>query len=110
MEKYFVGKADHSQRAEVENRRWKKCPDLSQLLVAKPSTFKPFSPPKLPLESRVSELINGENKWKEVLIQKNFMKEDAQQILNIPLPRTPKPDKLLWHFNKRGEYLVKSGY
>lgn len=27
-----------------------------------------------------------------------------------PLPRVPNPDKLLWHFDKRGEYTVKSGY
>ena len=86
--------------AQIYHSRW----------LPRPSTFKPFSPPKLPLESTVSELIDGENKWKEVLIQQNFMKEDAQQILNIPLPRTPKPDKLLWHFDKRGEYSVKSGY
>ena len=110
MEKYFVGKADHSQRAEVENRRWKECPDLSQSLVAKTFNIQAILSTKAPSGIHKSELIDGENKWKEVLIQQNFMKEDAQQILNIPLPRTPKPDKLLWHFDKRGEYSVKSGY
>lgn len=73
-------------------------------------TFKPFSPPTLPLESTISELVDGKNKWKKMLIQQNFIGEDAQEILKIPLLRTPKPDKPLWHFDKRGECSVKSEY
>lgn len=78
--------------------------------IPRPTTFKPFSPPKLPLDSTVSELIDEGNMWKESLIQQNFMEEDAQQILMIPLPRTSEPDQPLWHFDRRGEYTVKSGY
>lgn len=78
--------------------------------IPRPSTFKPFSPPKLPLDSTVSELIDANNTWKELLIQQNFMKEDAQQILRIPQPRTSSPDEPLWHFDKRGDYTAKSGY
>lgn len=51
------------------------------------TTFKPFSQPKLPPESTVSELIDDNNKWKKDLIQQCFLKEDADQIMNILLPR-----------------------
>ncbi|KAH9736873.1 putative reverse transcriptase/RNA-dependent DNA polymerase [Citrus sinensis] len=86
--------------AQIYHSRW----------IPRPKTFKPFSPPKLPLESTVSELIDVENQWKELLVQQSFVEEDVQQILRIPLPRNPSPDQPLWHFDKRGEYTVKSGY
>lgn len=38
------------------------------------------------------------------------MKEDANAIMNIPLPRNQNEDQVLWHYDKKGEYSVKSGY
>lgn len=38
------------------------------------------------------------------------MKEDAERIICIPLPRVPQSNKLIWHFDKNGNYSVKSGY
>lgn len=45
-----------------------------------------------------------------MLVQQSFIKEDAQHILKIALPRIPSHDKLLWHFDKRGECTVQSAY
>lgn len=38
------------------------------------------------------------------------MKEYIEAILKIPLPRSQEEDEVLWHFDKKGEYSVKSGY
>ncbi|KAH9651249.1 reverse transcriptase domain-containing protein [Citrus sinensis] len=66
--------------------------------------------PSLSMEAVVAELIDGSNKWREDLIGQSFSKETAERILRTPLPKTPRPDKLVWHFDKHGIYSVKSGY
>ncbi|KAH9781318.1 putative non-LTR reverse transcriptase [Citrus sinensis] len=38
------------------------------------------------------------------------MKVDAAMILKIPLLKEHLDDDVLWHYDKRGEYSVKSGY
>lgn len=38
------------------------------------------------------------------------MKDEAATILSIPLPKSPQPDQLIWHYDKHGNYSVKSGY
>ncbi|KAH9793378.1 putative reverse transcriptase/RNA-dependent DNA polymerase [Citrus sinensis] len=90
--------------------------DGEQLLVyqsqwiPRPITFQPISPPSLSPYTTVAELISEEQKWKEDVIRQHFLKEDVEQILKIPLPRQPKPDQVLWHYDKKGNYSVKSGY
>lgn len=66
--------------------------------------------PSLSMEAVVAELIDGSNEWREDLIGQSFSKETAERILRTPLPKTPRPDKLVWHFDKHGIYSVKSGY
>lgn len=44
------------------------------------------------------------------MINQNFAKEDAEIIRNIPFPRTPQEDMVIWHYDKKGIYSVKSGY
>ncbi|KAH9697612.1 zf-RVT domain-containing protein [Citrus sinensis] len=78
--------------------------------LPRPATFKPIFKPKLPADAKVAVLIDNENKWKACLIQKIFSKEDAETILNIPLPRSKRKDQVIWHYDKKGEYFVKSGY
>lgn len=58
----------------------------------------------------MAKLIDDENKWDETKLNQFFMQEDMEVILKIPLPRNQKEDELLWHYDKRGEYYVKSGY
>ena len=38
------------------------------------------------------------------------MHKNIEVILKIPLPISQKEDVLLWHFNKKGEYTIKSCY
>lgn len=78
--------------------------------MPRPQTFKPISRPTLDPECKVAELIDENQQWKEALIHQNFKPEDAAQILRIPLPTRPKPDQILWHYDKKGMYSVKSGY
>ncbi|KAK9226298.1 hypothetical protein WN943_011345 [Citrus x changshan-huyou] len=40
----------------------------------------------------------------------NGEQDDAEQIIKIPLQKQLKPDQVLWHYDKMGEYSVKSGY
>ncbi|KAH9764612.1 putative reverse transcriptase/RNA-dependent DNA polymerase [Citrus sinensis] len=78
--------------------------------MPRPTTFKPFSPPSLPIDSRVSDLINAANQWNEGLINQHFGKEDVEMILRIPLPSRPMEDQIVWHYDKKWIYSVKSGY
>lgn len=72
--------------------------------------FKPIVRSTLPADTRVSELIGPNHRWNEALIQQNFAVDDAEAIMRIPLPSEPKEDELLWHYDKKGNYSVKSGY
>ena len=78
--------------------------------LPRPETFKPISPPSLPLDTTVSVLIDEDHCWRDDAIRKHFHQEDAAQILKIPLPRQPSLDQVLWHYDKKGNYSVKSGY
>lgn len=75
--------------------------------IPRPTTFKILSTPTLPLETTVSALIDRERKWKENLIRQDFLPEDADQIIKIPLPRIPSLDQHLWYFDKHGNYSSK---
>ncbi|KAL9438172.1 hypothetical protein AB3S75_023941 [Citrus x aurantiifolia] len=78
--------------------------------IPRPITFKSISLPTLPSETTISELITNDNRWKEALLYEHFMQEDADAIMNIPLPRNHSKDQVIWHYDKNGEYSVKSGY
>ena len=78
--------------------------------LPRPSTFRPVSAPAIRVDSTVAELIDGQQRWKERLIHDSFAREDAEAILKIPLPKRPKEDQLIWHYDRRGKYSVTSGY
>lgn len=78
--------------------------------LRRPVMFKPISPTCLPLETMVSKLIDEDHCWKDLLIRQHFHQEDATQKLKIPIPRQPRPDRVLWHYDKKGYYSIKSGY
>ncbi|KAH9671373.1 reverse transcriptase domain-containing protein [Citrus sinensis] len=48
--------------------------------------------------------------WRESLIQQHFNFEDAELISRIQLLSSPKPNQILWHYDKKGNYSVNSGY
>lgn len=72
-------------------------------------TFKIISTPTLPVDSIVSSLIEKDNRWKDEKIRQHFRLEDPKMILKVPLPRTPRVDQIIWHYDKLENYLVKSG-
>jgi len=69
-----------------------------------------LSTPTLPLDTSISVLIDGEYKWNETLIKQHFTAEDIEHILKIVLPKSLRPNKLIWGFDKHGNYTVKRGY
>lgn len=73
-------------------------------------SFRIMSPPLLPLNCLVSELIADGGRWNLELIYSSFWTHEAAAICSIPLPLNPAPDRLCWHFTKNGVYSVKSGY
>lgn len=44
------------------------------------------------------------------MIRQYFHQDDVVQILKIPLPTQLRSDQVLWHYNKKAFYSVKSGY
>lgn len=78
--------------------------------VPRPVAFKPMSPPKMFMHTVVADLIKSGNQRDEDKLKQNFIQEDLDVILNIPLPREKAKDQVMWHYDKRGEYFVKSGY
>ncbi|GKD17719.1 reverse transcriptase, partial [Tanacetum coccineum] len=58
---------------------------------------------------RVSDfIINGE--WNYEMLCQYISKDEANIIRNIPISQTGSTDKLVWHFDAKGHYTVKSGY
>ena len=78
--------------------------------LPRPLTFKPISKPSLPADALVAELINEEHTWNEGLIHRHFAKIDAEAIVRILLPRRPMKDEVIWHYDRKCQYSVKSGY
>lgn len=59
----------------------------------------------------VSDLIIDEpRRWNIELVNHLFWPADRQVILNIPLGMSNSTDVLMWHYDKKGLYSVKSGY
>ncbi|CAN1150194.1 Putative ribonuclease H protein At1g65750 [Linum perenne] len=60
---------------------------------------------------RVCDLFIPElREWDVELIQSLFSERDASAILSIPIPSNMTPDCRIWHFSRKGEYTVRSGY
>lgn len=78
--------------------------------IPRPTSFRPIFPPSLITNYKVADLIGSDHQWNNILIEQHFAKEDAEVIKNIPLPRYPKNDERVWHYDKKGLYTVKSGY
>ncbi|CAJ2652835.1 unnamed protein product [Trifolium pratense] len=59
-------------------------------------------------DALVSTLIDPDTKqWKRDLVSHIFFPHEAKQILSLPIsPRLPS-DKIIWHFERNGEYSVR---
>lgn len=73
-------------------------------------SFRIKSPPLLPLNSMVSELIDVDGECNFSLIYSCFWSTEADVICSIPLSFHLVHDQLCWDYTKKGVYMVKSGY
>ncbi|OMO59710.1 reverse transcriptase [Corchorus capsularis] len=80
--------------------------------VAKLPGFIPFSGQgKIPDDSLVADLMHEVGfSWDGDLIRSIFIEEEAEAIVQIPLSYRLQNDMLVWHFDNKGIYSVKSGY
>lgn len=78
--------------------------------ISRSQTFKPISSATLDADFTVAELFNDNQQWKEILIHQHFTREDTEKILQIQLLNNLQPYQILWHYDKKGQYWVKSGY
>lgn len=78
--------------------------------IPRGETFRPISIPSLPTDSYVNEQIGFDNKWDVAKIYQNFIKDDAELIVSIPRLKEPADDQLFWHYDKQGNYYVKSRF
>ncbi|KAL5784031.1 hypothetical protein ACOSQ2_006423 [Xanthoceras sorbifolium] len=78
--------------------------------IPRASTFRPFS--IAPVEDfKVASLISpSSHSWDLAKFDQVFVAADRDSILEIPLSLGDCADSLIWHFDKTGEYSVKSGY
>ncbi|KAL5783938.1 hypothetical protein ACOSQ2_006330 [Xanthoceras sorbifolium] len=78
--------------------------------IPRASTFRPFS--TAPLEDlKVASLISpSSHSWDLAKLDQVFVAADRDSIMEIPLSFGDCNDSLIWHFDKNGEYSVKSGY
>jgi ribonuclease HI len=59
----------------------------------------------------VSTLIDPDTKqWKRDLLSHLFYPHEAKQILSIPISQRLPSDKIIWHFERDGEYSVRSAH
>ncbi|GJX77036.1 reverse transcriptase [Tanacetum coccineum] len=51
-----------------------------------------------------------DKEWNVSLLREHISATEAEMVLQIPISRTGSTDKLVWHFDPKGQYTVKSGY
>ncbi|KAL5564766.1 hypothetical protein UlMin_027930 [Ulmus minor] len=72
--------------------------------------FKISSPRVLGNFAKVNDIITASGSWDSTLIRSSFHHDEAEAILSLPRPRHSCPDSLIWHYDKKGNYTVRSGY
>ncbi|VVA37427.1 PREDICTED: reverse mRNAase, partial [Prunus dulcis] len=80
--------------------------------LPQPNSFRIFSPkPEHSAITKVSDLIHGDSReWNAPLLQNVFFPEEVMLIRSIPLSLRLTPDMLVWHYDKKGMFTVKSAY
>ncbi|XP_024199277.1 uncharacterized protein LOC112202498 [Rosa chinensis] len=77
--------------------------------IPRPSTFLPIIR-HVDGPERVADLLLLGFTWNQVLINQYFAPEDVDLILSISLSHRDIPDRLIWHYDKRGRFSTKSAY
>ncbi|XP_024156142.1 uncharacterized protein LOC112164137 [Rosa chinensis] len=80
--------------------------------IPRPYSFRPYSTVMEGLEDlTVADLIDPDSKdWMVDWLEELFFADEVDLIRKIPLSLRNPEDRLIWHFDKRGLYSVKSGY
>ncbi|CAL9002974.1 unnamed protein product, partial [Prunus brigantina] len=80
--------------------------------LPKPISFQISSPAVTGhADALVSELIDPSmHQWREDLVYTWFGAQEASCILTIPLSFRGPADRLVWHYEKKGELTVRSAY
>ncbi|PON33883.1 hypothetical protein TorRG33x02_354290, partial [Trema orientale] len=80
--------------------------------LPRPHTFKPITPKNNhDMNWYVRDLItNDEMVWNDRIIDDVFLDMDKDVIFQIPLSIHRQWDTMIWHFDKKGIYIVRSGY
>ena len=78
--------------------------------LPKPSLFRPWGAKHISPNAKVSVLITNDGSWHRDLILNNFVPEDVEAILSLPLGKTRKVDSKRWFYESNGRYSVRSGY
>ena len=91
---------DNGRKTRIWEDQW--LPNNHQ---RKPKTLKPANRQI----DKVADMI-VDYRWNRPLICKMFCKEDADNILKVPISITRKEDSRFWLGNQTGEYTVQSGY
>ena len=80
--------------------------------VPRPLTFRILTPPPRSMENLlVSDLISHENKlWRVDLLPSLFDAEEVRLISSIPLSFRGVPDRIMWHYDRTGQFSAKSAY
>ncbi|XP_070673150.1 uncharacterized protein [Malus domestica] len=80
--------------------------------VPRPGTFKILSTPPLGrVQMKVDELIDTSSRvWRTDLLSEFFSPEEVSLILSLPLSFRAPEDRLMWHYDEKGFFSVKSGY
>lgn len=58
----------------------------------------------------VKEILSSSNHWDEAAVKSHLISLNNEHILSMALPTHPVEDTLVWHYEKRGNFSVKSAY
>ena len=95
-------KIGNGERVSVFNDPW----------LPRPYSFLPITrSSSVQTELKVKDLINAtDNCWNMEAVEAHLWPIDHNEVLKVPIGLFRGEDSLLWHFDKKGEYSVRSGY
>ncbi|KAL6961204.1 hypothetical protein U1Q18_052490 [Sarracenia purpurea var. burkii] len=100
LERGMIWRVAKGDNIKIYSDRW----------IPRQKSLKIFSPPILGREKLVKELLQDDLQWDERKIRENFLLEDADAILALPICANERNDQLIWFHTKDGKYTVKTGY
>ncbi|KAL5748036.1 hypothetical protein ACOSQ2_025333 [Xanthoceras sorbifolium] len=76
-----------------------------------PKNSQPFCNFRFDSDVKVADFIDKDRHvWDDFQLKDCFSDSNRDVILYIPLSCKERPNGLLWHYEKKGDYTVRSGY